>query len=206
MEPKGPGVPLVTYSAMLTRGVKDTTGCLADMDVGFGAATMIGRHNYATQETVNLLLTGRARSNVFNGTKSLGDAGSSDSVVLHGVEQQGVVGMLSLFENYGHVEVGSHLKDPKYPVWVVCSESHYSVIFSPVQGTQTLPTPKPVDLYYFDGLGRQDEVYKLTVDPNPDPPLDAAECTSDDNPPLNLCVRTKWKGAAVDWNGSEELL
>ena len=27
-------------------------------------------------------------------------------------------------------QVGSYLKSPAYPVWVVCSESHFSVLFS----------------------------------------------------------------------------
>ncbi len=42
-------MPLVVYSAMLTRGVDPATGCLSDMDTVIGSAAMIGRHNYATQ-------------------------------------------------------------------------------------------------------------------------------------------------------------
>ena len=43
----GPGIPLLVYSALLTRGVGDV---VADMDTGMGgAATLIGAHNYATQ-------------------------------------------------------------------------------------------------------------------------------------------------------------
>lgn len=25
-------------------------------------------------------------------------------------------------------------------------------------------------------------------------------------PPIDLCIRTKWKGARVDWNGTDPLL
>lgn len=39
--------------------------------------------------------------------------------------------MLTLFENYGNVQCGAHFKEPRLPVWVVCSESHYSVLFGP---------------------------------------------------------------------------
>ena len=28
------------------------------------------------------------------------------------------------------IQVGSNLKDPEYPIWVVCSESHFTVLFS----------------------------------------------------------------------------
>ncbi len=48
-EEHGPGVPLVVYSTMLTRGVSPTAGCLSDMDVDLGSTAMIGKHNYATQ-------------------------------------------------------------------------------------------------------------------------------------------------------------
>lgn len=65
---------------------------------------------------------------------------------------------------------------------------------------------QPFDLYYFDGLGQQDEEIKLTVNPRPVPALDPVESKSEDNPPLDLCIRTRWPGATVDWNGVEPLL
>lgn len=72
---------------------------------------------------MNLLLLGRAHSNVFDGRRVMGDGsgdattggrrgegeegGDSDRVVLTGVPQRGRVGFLTLFEAYKHVEVGS---------------------------------------------------------------------------------------------------
>ena len=66
--------------------------------------TVIGRHGYCTQELVNLLLTGSAASNVFNGTVRLGDG--ADVTVLRGVQQRSEIGLLSLFEHYKSCEVG----------------------------------------------------------------------------------------------------
>lgn len=129
MEPGGIGIPLVVYSAMLTRGVDAEDGVVCDMDTGFAMGSMIGRHNYATQELVNLLLFGRAHSNVFNGTHVMSGSTASDSITLRGAPCQGEVGFLSLFENYGNIEVGSYMKTPVFPIWVVCSESHYSCMF-----------------------------------------------------------------------------
>lgn len=40
------------------------------------------------------------------------------------------MGLLTLFEWYKYVEVGDALKSPQLAVWVVCSESHFSVLFS----------------------------------------------------------------------------
>jgi hypothetical protein len=101
------------------------------------------------QELVNLLLIGRAHSNVFDGQQTLGatptastdtatataiatsaTAANSDEVVLRGVTHRGPVGFLTLFEAYGHAAVGDRYKCPLHPVWVVCSESHYSVLFA----------------------------------------------------------------------------
>eukprot|EP00960_Hanusia_phi_P076173 768524-Hanusia_phi.AAC.6 len=77
-----------------------------------------------SQEMVNLLLVGKAVPNVFDGTKEL------DGLTLNGITCKTEIGFFSLFEHYRSIEVGSLLKNPKYPVWVVCSESHFSVFFS----------------------------------------------------------------------------
>ncbi|CAN0554712.1 unnamed protein product, partial [Ectocarpus sp. 8 AP-2014] len=58
-----------------------------------------------SQELVNLLLVGRARSNVFDGCRVMGgeggegeEGGGDDRVVLRGVSERGRVGFLTLFE------------------------------------------------------------------------------------------------------------
>jgi hypothetical protein len=97
---------------------------------------------YCSMELVNLLLTGTAVSNVFDGCQQFGEAASAvsasagaaaagadgDQLVLRGVEQRARVGLLTLFEWYRYVTVGQNLKCPQFPVWVVCSESHFSVL------------------------------------------------------------------------------
>ena len=40
------------------------------------------------------------------------------------------VGLLSLFEHYQSCRVGERLKCPARPVWLVCSESHFSLLWS----------------------------------------------------------------------------
>jgi hypothetical protein len=46
------------------------------------STSLIGAHSYTTQEMVNLALTGRARSNVFDGTKDL------DGMVFRGIDKR----------------------------------------------------------------------------------------------------------------------
>lgn len=148
LQPQAPTLVCLVYSAMLSRGLGvpaaaglDTGelvfratggsegGLLQDMDGGLGAeAKLVGAHNYATQELVNLLLTGRATSNVHDGVKSLGEG--AQATQLTGVSAQAQVGFLTLFEHYGYMRVGENLKQPRFPIWVVCSESHYSTLFA----------------------------------------------------------------------------
>lgn len=62
------GLALFLYSVVLTHGIESIK---ADFDDP--ATTLIGRHGYCTQEMVNLLLTGRAVSNVFDGEMNFGE-------------------------------------------------------------------------------------------------------------------------------------
>ena len=81
--PTGFGTLLLLYSCILSRGIEN---CKADMDDGFvgEVRTLCDRHNYLSQEGVNLLLHGRAVSNVFDGDKVLQDdvQGSTVSITL----------------------------------------------------------------------------------------------------------------------------
>lgn len=60
---KQDGLVLFLYSAILTHGIQNIRNSMDDLN-----GTLIGCHGYCTQEMVNLLLTGCAVSNVFDGT------------------------------------------------------------------------------------------------------------------------------------------
>ena len=188
----GCGLLLLLFSLVLSRGLSQ---CSEDFDQP--ECSLIGRHHYCTQEMVNLCLTGRACSNVFDGSQAM-DGG----VVLKGIaDSQTDCGLLSLFEHYGYIEVGAALKSPRYPIWLICSESHYTVLFA--TSTRQIST-RSFELFYYDELIQQQEEIRLTVD------LTHAEDalrSKDLEPPLNDCIRTKWgKAARIDWNGTEPIL
>eukprot|EP00873_Tetraselmis_striata_P033336 jgi/Tetstr1/453600/TSEL_040557.t1 len=94
-----------------------------DMDVA--DTSLMAAHGYCTQDLVNLIITGKAVSNVFDGDNQL-----DEHTLLKGIKRPSRVGLLTLFEWYKYVEVGSHLKNPQRPVWVVCSESHFTCLFA----------------------------------------------------------------------------
>ncbi|XP_058878256.1 probable ubiquitin carboxyl-terminal hydrolase MINDY-4 isoform X2 [Acipenser ruthenus] len=192
------GCILLTVSAILSRS---TDLVIRDFDVPTNS--LIGAHGYCTQELVNLLLTGRAVSNVFNDVIEL-DSGNGNSTVLNGITGRSDIGLLSLFEHYNLCKVGSYLKSPKYPIWVICSESHFSVLFCVQKELMNdWRMERRFDLYYYDELANQQEEIRLTVDTYQNYVADAE---NDLIPPIEHCIRTKWNGAVVDWNGAEPLL
>jgi hypothetical protein len=103
-------------------------------------------------------------------------------------------------------------------MFITCSESHYSVLFS--EDTSCAQSSDAiVELFYYDELGKQDELYRLTVTPNKEAGARASSEEADSRgakeqkegdltPPIEHVIRTRtrWKGASVDWNGSEALL
>nr|XP_026257337.1 probable ubiquitin carboxyl-terminal hydrolase MINDY-4 [Urocitellus parryii] len=192
------GCILLTLSAILSRSLE-----LVRQDFDVPTTHLIGAHGYCTQELVNLLLTGRAVSNVFNDVVEL-DSGNGNITLLRGITARSDIGFLSLFEHYNVCQVGCFLKTPRFPIWVVCSESHFSVLFSlQMELLSDWKAERHFDLYYYDGLANQQEQIRLTVDTTQTSPEDSH---NDFVPPLELCIRTKWKGASVDWNGSEPIL
>eukprot|EP00743_Colponemidia_sp_Colp-15_P006245 GILK01006719.1.p1 GENE.GILK01006719.1~~GILK01006719.1.p1 ORF type:complete len:652 (-),score=85.85 GILK01006719.1:95-2050(-) len=197
INPTGAGVIMFIYSLLLSRGVENIRGDMDDSNT-----TFIGRHGYCTQEMVNLMLTGKATSNVFDGEQQLQGEKGSPAMVLRGIPARGTVGFLTLLERYGYLQVGDHFKCPQYPIWVICSESHYTVLFS----MQMLSAQaRQFDLFYFDGLGRQDEEIRLSVSLGTKPHT-ALRKVEDMVPPIDECIISKWPTASVDWNGVDPLL
>ncbi|XP_072028596.1 probable ubiquitin carboxyl-terminal hydrolase MINDY-4 [Amphiura filiformis] len=192
------GCILFLYCAILSRTIDRV---IEDMDEPTNK--LMGAHGYCTQEMVNLILTGKAVSNVFNDIMEL-DSGGREKSILKGITGRSEIGLLSLFEHYGSCQVGINYKTPKWPIWVVCSESHFSVLFSlKKELLSDWRAERRFDLYYYDGLARQQEEIKLSIDTT-------QSCPSHDEddlvPPLEHCIRTKWNDAVVDWNGSEPIL
>ncbi|KAM6452915.1 putative ubiquitin carboxyl-terminal hydrolase MINDY-4 isoform 1-T1 [Liasis olivaceus] len=195
------GCILLTLSVILSRSIDRVRGDLDDI-----RNTLIGAHGYCTQELVNLLLTGKAVSNVFNDVMEL-DSGNGNTTVLKGITGRSDLGLLSLFEHYDVCQVGCYLKTPRFPIWVVCSESHFSVLFCLRKDLLgDWKTERRFDLYYYDGLANQQEEIRLTIDTSQ---LYVEDKENDLVSPLEHCIRTKpfrWTGAVVNWNGTDPIL
>eukprot|EP00750_Incisomonas_marina_P017357 INCI20272.1.p1 GENE.INCI20272.1~~INCI20272.1.p1 ORF type:complete len:585 (-),score=95.94 INCI20272.1:81-1835(-) len=191
-DPHGFGVALLTYSAILSRGLKRVKmdACQLGMSQPF-----IGEHCYAAQELVNLLVAGGAYSNVFDGVRELDDVDpqTGDKTKLYGIPRRGAVGCLTLYEHYGYVKCGNNFKIPEHPIWVICSESHYSCFFS-TQNKCLKDPSEPFDLFFYDALARHEELPEMSVDPTA-----GLKFGVEDGAPLEKVLRTKWKGAKIEW-------
>ena len=238
----GPGVALLLYSVALTRGI-----AMVGRDADFPAALIMG-NGYCAQELVNLLIIGRAHSNVFDGEQRVGSSAESgvgggdeeDGCRLRGIPRRAPVGFLTLFERqqYGDrdrdlITVGSHYKRPLAPVFVVQSESHYSVLWAgdgqtPADimedGSDVLPgDPDPTSEGY-EEPDEEDRPPKLGQDGSLDLYYFDQMAERDDAvrltlrhrpggyveggapPPLEVVILSRWPGAQVDWNGEEVIL
>ena len=162
--------------------------------------SLLTEHGYASQELINIMLVGKAASNVFNGDKDMGD-----NFILKGIQKQSEIGFLTLFEAYGYFQVGSYLKQPKVPIWIICSESHYSVIFS-IDYTIASKKLQVFDLIYYDELARQEDDIILTVKLGMYKGPTNLKETTEMIPPIDAVIRTKWDMGQVSWNGRQAIL
>ncbi|KAK3736152.1 hypothetical protein QZH41_015545 [Actinostola sp. cb2023] len=140
------GVLLFLYSMILTRGINlikiemsDPGEPLVDENFGYGSQTLI-----------NLLMTGQAVSNVWNLSKALG------GLELKGIPKQSQIGFLTVLEAHRYCEVGSFLKCPIYPVWLLGSETHITVLFSIDSSLTGLESPKEEAQRVFKSFDEQE--------------------------------------------------
>ena len=136
------------------------------------------------------------RSAVPDGVKVL-----DGEMSLGGIESRADAGLLTLYEHYKSLEVGKHYKCPKYPIWLIHSESHFSIAFAVDRDIERKSRDK-FDLYYYDGLAHWEETFRLTVDISSAVVFEADDFTS----AVENCLRCKWPTAEIDWNGSTVIM
>ncbi|XP_013880371.1 ubiquitin carboxyl-terminal hydrolase MINDY-3 [Austrofundulus limnaeus] len=114
------GVLLFLYSVILTKGTENIRNEIQDPT----EPLIDPVHGHGSQSLVNLLVTGHAVSNVWDGDREC------SGMKLHGIHKQASVGFLTLMESLRYCKVGTFLKSPKFPIWILGSETHLSVFFT----------------------------------------------------------------------------
>lgn len=99
-------------------------------------------YGYGSQALINLMLTGRAVSYVWDNDQDVGGLSkfaikiiwktfrNVSSSELRGINEQAEIGFITLMEQMRYCTVGFFYKNPKNPVWVMGSETHLTVLFS----------------------------------------------------------------------------
>jgi hypothetical protein len=120
-----------------------------------------------------------------------------------------------------YLEVGQNLKSPQHPVWVVCSESHFSTIFlfdSTVSSTSSSSRrlQPPLQLEYYDGLASQEGPIRLLLSPAPAGGGWSSRMAGVGEergmwqgrpiPPLECVLETKWQDVQVEWMGCDPIM
>ncbi|GAU98902.1 hypothetical protein RvY_09981 [Ramazzottius varieornatus] len=114
------GILRFLYSLILSKTIQKIEDDLEDPSEPLIDAA----HGHGNQPLTNLIITGRAVNNVWDDVKEFG------GLRLQGIHFRPAVGYLSLLENMRYVEVGFYLKCPQYPIWLLGSETHLSIIFA----------------------------------------------------------------------------
>uniref|UniRef100_A0AC11AZH5 MINDY family member 4B n=1 Tax=Ovis aries TaxID=9940 RepID=A0AC11AZH5_SHEEP len=158
------------------------------------------------QAVLNLILTGRASPHIFNGCQK----GKSQEI-LHGVLTRSDIGYLQWGKDTSEddrlSQVGSMLKTPKLPVWLCNINGNYSVLFSTNrQLLSDWKVERLFDLYFYSGQPAQKKPAHLTIDTHSHH-WESVQHEDEHRPgrrfsPLEMVIRTKWRDATINWNGS----
>lgn len=114
------GVLVFLYTVIATKGITEIHSEMSDPMESMIDST----YGYGSQSLINLMLTGRAVSHVWDHDQNIG------GLKLRGIDKQNSIGFLALLEHLRYCEVGTFLKAPSNPVWVLGSETHLTVLFS----------------------------------------------------------------------------
>ncbi|KAM6970118.1 inactive ubiquitin carboxyl-terminal hydrolase MINDY-4B [Aplochiton taeniatus] len=203
------GVILFLYSLICSRTINRLR---EDLDITTSHLLHLSLGNFVCRQALlNLLLTGRASPNVFNGALQHGDDGRPLEQPLHGVLGRSDVGYLHWsreeVERGRLPAVGSMLKTPKWPIWVSNINGTYSVFFS--HNPPLLSDWKMEHLFslnFYNGQPSQQRTALLTIHTH----SHHWEAGNKDSvgdperrfPSVEMTIRTKWEGAVIDWNGT----
>ncbi|XP_029425270.1 inactive ubiquitin carboxyl-terminal hydrolase MINDY-4B [Nannospalax galili] len=158
------------------------------------------------QAVLNLILTGRASPNVFNGCEN-----GKFQETLHGVLTRSEVGYLQwskvASEGVQLSQVGSMLKTPRFPVWLCNINGNYSILFcTNRQLLSDWKMERLFDLHFHSGQPSQKRPVHLTVDTHSHH-WEGDHHEDKHGPgrqfsPVEMAIRTKWRDATVKWNGT----
>ncbi|XP_057380338.1 inactive ubiquitin carboxyl-terminal hydrolase MINDY-4B-like [Daphnia carinata] len=205
----GPALLLLIYSAVLARGIDRIA---EDM----GTRWITGTNSYLTSlinysgdisfSALNLILSGRAASYLHNGTHYQED---KDKIMIpqHGIHARSPIGLLLWMrteEKTAAYKLGSRLKTPVYPIWLIIASEQSGVLFSDDRDLlRDYRSEIRFELHYHTSSHNQLIPAVLVI--RTKLPLEVHE-EDVALPTLDKIIRSKWSGARVSWNGMTPFL
>ncbi|XP_008067950.1 inactive ubiquitin carboxyl-terminal hydrolase MINDY-4B [Carlito syrichta] len=198
------GVILFLYSLIFSRTFERL-----QKDLGVTTTHLLQPHAggfLCRQAVLNMILTGRASPNVFNGCEK-----GKSWEILHGVLARSDIGYLQWGKDASEddrlSQVGSRLKTPKLPVWLCSINGHHSILFcTNRQLLSDWKMERLFDLYFYSGQPSQDKPVHLTIDTHSHHwERDQQEDRHGSGrrfSPVEMVIRTKWREATINWNGT----
>ncbi|KYO33969.1 protein FAM188B2 [Alligator mississippiensis] len=176
------GVILFLYSLLLSRTLERLQ---KDLDITTSHLLQFSLGNFICRQAIlNIILTGQASPHVFNGFQKCNS--EANTTVKH---------------------VGSMLKTPKLPIWLCNINGTYSVLFSTNRLLLSDWKMEHIfDLYFYNGQPSQKKTIHLTIDTHSHH-WEENHCEEESDPEkrfpsVEMAIRTKWAGAAINWNGT----
>ncbi|VDM16503.1 unnamed protein product [Hydatigera taeniaeformis] len=115
------GILCFLYSILVTHGLENVKNGM----IGETETLIDSNFGNASQCLLNLLLTGQSSPYLFDGKRDL------SGFCMQGITEQPKTGFLTIMESLRYCEVGWFLKNPSTPIWIIGSESHFTVLASP---------------------------------------------------------------------------
>ncbi|XP_057379239.1 inactive ubiquitin carboxyl-terminal hydrolase MINDY-4B-like [Daphnia carinata] len=205
-EDPGPALMLILYSAILTRGVEQVTEDLGKPTGGDGILTpvkcLLNINGSISFSPISLFVLGRASPFLHNGVQYQED-GQGCTTEETGVLIRSSIGLLVWMGNEAKTStynVGSRLKTPTVPIWIVIASEQSGVLFGEDKVIlRDHQAENRFQLYYHTSTFHQQNpmILKINNRSRDDSIIDAPV------PTLEKLIRTKWGDARIDWGGVE---
>jgi len=196
-ENPGPGVLLLLYSIALTRGIEKIKEDVGPSSGSNNQMCLLHTSNFNINfSTLNLMLTGIASPFLHNGVEYGG--GEDETTVENGVMVRSPIGLLVWNENEhetNSLRLGSRLKTPLNPIWLIVANNNVGVIFCPEAALlRDHATENRFSLHYITSTHYQDKPLSASINNRL-----SSKNNEDSISVLEKVIRIKWPEAQVDW-------
>ncbi|XP_046632540.1 inactive ubiquitin carboxyl-terminal hydrolase MINDY-4B-like isoform X2 [Daphnia pulicaria] len=200
----GPALILLIYSAVLSRRIEMIA---EDMGARWISATnsfhtsLVNYSGEISFSVINLFLGGRASPYLYNGTHYHEDKDNA-MIAEPGIHLRSPIGLLIWMRNEektASYKLGSRLKTPIYPIWLIVASEQSGVLFSDDRDLlRDYRSEIRFQLHYYTSTQNQLTPAVLLIRTRMLLEVPEEEVSL---PMLDKVIRTKWSGARVTWNG-----